>query len=459
MSDTIGRGVEPTGLAFGAAALGNLFTSVSERRGRRGRRRGRAGTRASAYFDTAPHYGLGLSERRLGAALRLVPARRVRAVDQGRPRAGAQPGGAGHAGRPGLRRPGRVPPGADFSRDGVLRSLEDSLTRLGARPHRHRLRPRPGRALRGRAGEALPGVAGAAGAGRDRRVRRRDEPGADAGRVRPPHRPRRPCWWPGATRCSTSRRSTSCCRCAPNARRRRGRGGAFNGGHPGDRRTGPRVYDYAAAPRSWSSGPGGSRRSARGTASSCRRRRWRCRWRTPPWRRSSSARTIRSRWRERAAGAPAGSAEVWTELVDAGLLRADVVTARRSLMSDRRAPPPVGPVAARVPVDGGDDSCDPIRRPYTVDDLRAVTKAAGVHATVLVQTVSVGGGDRGVPGRRRRPAGDRGRGRLGGPDRSALRTSWPAGRGLGGDRWPASGTRWRTSRTRSGCCGRTWWPG
>ena len=31
---------------------------------------------------------------------------------------------------------------------------------------------------------------------------------------------------------------------------------------------------------------------------------------------------------------------------------------------------------------------DPICRSYTVDDLRAVTKAAGVHATVLVQTVS-----------------------------------------------------------------------
>ncbi|WIX88575.1 amidohydrolase family protein [Amycolatopsis sp. DG1A-15b] len=31
---------------------------------------------------------------------------------------------------------------------------------------------------------------------------------------------------------------------------------------------------------------------------------------------------------------------------------------------------------------------DPIRRPYTAGDLRAVTKAAGVHATVLVQTVS-----------------------------------------------------------------------
>ncbi|ADJ43652.1 amidohydrolase [Amycolatopsis mediterranei S699] len=34
------------------------------------------------------------------------------------------------------------------------------------------------------------------------------------------------------------------------------------------------------------------------------------------------------------------------------------------------------------------EAMDPIRRPYTVDDLRAVTKAAGVHATVLVQTVS-----------------------------------------------------------------------
>jgi L-fuconolactonase len=31
---------------------------------------------------------------------------------------------------------------------------------------------------------------------------------------------------------------------------------------------------------------------------------------------------------------------------------------------------------------------DPIRRPYTAADLRAVTKAAGVHATVLVQTMS-----------------------------------------------------------------------
>ncbi|MEU4246579.1 amidohydrolase family protein [Amycolatopsis sp. NPDC026612] len=34
------------------------------------------------------------------------------------------------------------------------------------------------------------------------------------------------------------------------------------------------------------------------------------------------------------------------------------------------------------------EALDPIRHPYTVEDLRAVTKAAGVHATVLVQTDS-----------------------------------------------------------------------
>ena len=54
-------------LGFGAAGLGNLFHTVSD-----------ADAQATVdaaweggirYFDTAPHYGLGLSERRLGAAL------------------------------------------------------------------------------------------------------------------------------------------------------------------------------------------------------------------------------------------------------------------------------------------------------------------------------------------------------------------------------------------------------
>lgn len=69
---TLGRGPVPvTALAFGAAAIGNLFTAVTDEAAR-------AAVDAAwdcgiRYFDTAPHYGLGLSERRLGAALRERP--------------------------------------------------------------------------------------------------------------------------------------------------------------------------------------------------------------------------------------------------------------------------------------------------------------------------------------------------------------------------------------------------
>ncbi|KFG06140.1 aldo/keto reductase, partial [Streptomyces scabiei] len=63
--------VAVTELGFGASVIGNLYRETSA-------------DDASAvvdaawdagirYFDTAPHYGLGLSERRLGAALRDRP--------------------------------------------------------------------------------------------------------------------------------------------------------------------------------------------------------------------------------------------------------------------------------------------------------------------------------------------------------------------------------------------------
>lgn len=58
-----------TELGFGAAPIGNLYSAISD---------GQAKATVAAaweggvrYFDTAPHYGLGLSERRLGAALRV----------------------------------------------------------------------------------------------------------------------------------------------------------------------------------------------------------------------------------------------------------------------------------------------------------------------------------------------------------------------------------------------------
>ncbi|MET8054267.1 aldo/keto reductase, partial [Streptosporangium sp. NPDC005286] len=52
---------------FGAAPIGNLFSAVGEDVARAAVDAAyEAGIRL---FDTAPHYGLGLSERRLGAAL------------------------------------------------------------------------------------------------------------------------------------------------------------------------------------------------------------------------------------------------------------------------------------------------------------------------------------------------------------------------------------------------------
>jgi D-threo-aldose 1-dehydrogenase len=114
-------------LSLGCAQLGNLYREVSD-----------CGARATVdaawrlgvrYFDTAPHYGLGLSERRLGAALASFPRdayvlsskvgrllEPVEVVD-------------------GLDDDGYVVPAThrrvwEFSRDGIRRSLTESLERL-----------------------------------------------------------------------------------------------------------------------------------------------------------------------------------------------------------------------------------------------------------------------------------------------------------------------------------------
>ena len=65
----LGRsGVAVTEISFGGAAIGNLFTAVTDDDARAAVDAAWDGGIRS--FDTAPHYGLGLSERRLGAALR-----------------------------------------------------------------------------------------------------------------------------------------------------------------------------------------------------------------------------------------------------------------------------------------------------------------------------------------------------------------------------------------------------
>jgi D-threo-aldose 1-dehydrogenase len=121
-------GLSVTELGFGTAPLGNLFRPLADSDAR--------ATLAAAekagfgYYDTAPFYGFGLSERRLGDALRsrndIVLSTKVGRllkpvpgpVDETMPRHG-------------YATPMPFAPVYDYSYDAVMRSFEQSLQRLG----------------------------------------------------------------------------------------------------------------------------------------------------------------------------------------------------------------------------------------------------------------------------------------------------------------------------------------
>ena len=114
-------------LGLGGAALGNLFAAVSDADAR--------ATVEAAWecgcrsFDTAPHYGHGLSERRLGDALRQQPRDSFVLSSKVGRLLRADP----HAARAQHGYVDTLPFDQhwDFSADGVRRSVEDSLQRLG----------------------------------------------------------------------------------------------------------------------------------------------------------------------------------------------------------------------------------------------------------------------------------------------------------------------------------------
>ncbi|MFI2566436.1 aldo/keto reductase [Paenarthrobacter sp. NPDC018779] len=114
-------------LGFGGAGIGNLYRAIPD---------GEALATVLAawdagirYFDTAPHYGLGLSEQRLGAVLRDKPrnefviSTKVGRVLEPSPDGGLDPEG--------FDVPADKKRVWDFSEAGIRRSLEDSLERLG----------------------------------------------------------------------------------------------------------------------------------------------------------------------------------------------------------------------------------------------------------------------------------------------------------------------------------------
>jgi D-threo-aldose 1-dehydrogenase len=127
----VGRiGLRVTELGFGGAEIGGLYTPAAADVARAAVDAAwDAGVR---YFDTAPHYGLGLSERRLGAALRDRPrAEYVLSTKVGRLLVtNPAPAGSDLAAG-GFAVPDDMMRVLDYSADGVRRSLDASLRRLG----------------------------------------------------------------------------------------------------------------------------------------------------------------------------------------------------------------------------------------------------------------------------------------------------------------------------------------
>lgn len=119
--------VQVTELAYGAAGIGNLFRPVADEEAAAAIDAAwDAGIRT---FDTAPHYGLGLSERRLGAALRGRP-RESYTISTKVGRLLVPADGDGDDLADGFAVPATHRRVWDFSADGVRRSLEASLDRL-----------------------------------------------------------------------------------------------------------------------------------------------------------------------------------------------------------------------------------------------------------------------------------------------------------------------------------------
>jgi D-threo-aldose 1-dehydrogenase len=125
-----GTGVRVTELSFGAAGIGNLYRPITDEAALAAVDAAwDAGIRT---FDTAPHYGLGLSERRLGAALRDRPRDTYTVSTKvGRLLEPNPQGGRGDDLAHGFAVSDTHRRVWDFSAEGVLRSLEASLQRLG----------------------------------------------------------------------------------------------------------------------------------------------------------------------------------------------------------------------------------------------------------------------------------------------------------------------------------------
>jgi D-threo-aldose 1-dehydrogenase len=120
----------PGRFALGTASIGNLYAPMSDEQAHAVLEAAwECGVR---YFDTAPHYGLGLAERRLGAFLATKPRNEFAVSTKvGRLLVPDPPGASRLDDANQFHVPADHKRVWDFSPGGVRRSLDDSLTRLG----------------------------------------------------------------------------------------------------------------------------------------------------------------------------------------------------------------------------------------------------------------------------------------------------------------------------------------
>ncbi|MFD5074059.1 aldo/keto reductase [Streptomyces sp. NPDC058371] len=120
--------VDVTELGFGGGPLGGLFAPLDDATAAEAL--ATAWAAGIRYFDTSPHYGIGHSERRIGELLRGKPrAEFTLSTKVGRL---LVPQDAAGRKDESFEVPATHRRVWDFSRDGVLRSVEDSLKRTGA---------------------------------------------------------------------------------------------------------------------------------------------------------------------------------------------------------------------------------------------------------------------------------------------------------------------------------------
>jgi len=116
-------------LGFGGASVGNLYQAISDEQASQTLQAAIASS--INLFDTAPRYGLGLSERRIGDALRNLPNQDyVLSTKVGRILSPDLKAKVNEV-RYGFETPMPFEAHYDYSYDGIMRSYFDSLQRLG----------------------------------------------------------------------------------------------------------------------------------------------------------------------------------------------------------------------------------------------------------------------------------------------------------------------------------------